>query len=394
MKKWSNYILVLGSTLVALLIAECSLRIFVPEIGWAQRKEPIIGWSSDEYQQFDPKSSEDGIETRILFLGDSFLAGSGVSDLDKRFPILLQSQLNDKVSSRILAAGGWGTDQQLLAFMQKGELWAPDLVVLAMCPNNDISNILSHHWGPKNLKSYFVLEKSKRLKLYDGYGKPINYKTIFQTDDVKKGNRRQTIRSYLVDYIRFTLNSPDFSDLSDNNERYRFVDVRYRNFRYWEERWEEINKNQNKLSWSPQNSVNHVSAYIHENFEINTYQWRLFESILTKLKKEVENSGGKLVVVLMPVIFNPKDAETIAGGSFIKRFQTPDGYFTFRSIEPRERLQTISERVGVMFLDPTQDFIRLVVENNWMKEVWPDPQDRHFSDVGHEILAAVTAIVP
>ena len=122
-----------------------------------------------------------------------------------------------------------------------------------------------------------------------------------------------------------------------------------------------------------------MPAYIHDNFEINTYQWKLFESILIELNKEVESSGGKLVVIILPVIFNPEDSETIAGGSFAKSFQTPEGYFTFRSDEPVERVRAISKRVGSMFFDPTQEFIKYVSDNDLMKVVWPNPNDRHFS---------------
>ena len=385
MMKSSNYLLFLGSILIALLIAEVLLRTFVPEIGWAQRKDAVVGWSSDEYKEFDPEDSEDGAATRILFLGDSFLAGSGVSALDKRFPVLLQSQLARTESSRILAAGGWGTDQQLIAFVQKGIPWKPDLVILAFCANNDISNILSNSHGLKKRKPYFVLEDSGSLRLYDGYGNPLDSKSILHTEDAHRNSDSPQVRSYLFDFTRLILRflaSPDQSAETEDQA----VDARYLKFRYWEEKREEIFRQQDRLSWSPQNGVNHASAYIHENFEINTYQWRLFESILAKLKEEVESSGGKLVLMLLPVIFNPADSGTIAGGSFVKEFQTPDGSFTFRSVEPRERLQTISDNTGITFLDPTQDFINMVLKNNLMKQVWPE-NNRHFSDLGHEIMA-------
>ena len=360
--------------------------MFFPQIGWAQRKEAVIGWSSDEFKEFVPGGENNEFGVRILFLGDSYLAGSGVSNLDERFPSLLETNLNHKVTSRILAAGGWGTDQQLLAFKQKGRFWKPDLVFLAFCSNNDISNILSHNHGPKKIKPYFKIGKNDKLELYNGYGLPINYETIFKIGDRNK-KTVQPMRSYLVDYVRHILNSRNSTDQDINFEDFQSVDTRYKKFLFWEEKPEEIYKKLSKLSWAPQKGVNHVSAYIHENFEMNTYQWRLFEFILLDLKKEVESSGGKLVVMLLPVIFNPKDAETIVGGSFSKKFQTPDGYFTFRSVEPRERLRAATERVGAMFFDPTPQFIRHVAGKDRLELIWPDPNDRHFSEVGHEILA-------
>ncbi|TDI93039.1 MAG: SGNH/GDSL hydrolase family protein [Caldithrix sp.] len=386
MNKWVNYILLTASIFITILFAEFLLRVFIPEIGWAQREDKIIGWSNDEYMLFEPTGRENQTEKRILFLGDSYLAGSGISDLNKRFPILLESMLNNKVTARILAAGGWGTGQQLLAFKQKGKFFEPDLVIVAFCANNDISNILSHNFGLKKLKPYFVIGKDERLELYDGYGTPINYQTIFRDSDKNAGRSAPLMRSYLVDYLKHILNQ-NFFHRVDRTENFKSVEARYRKFRFWEEKPEEIYRRQNKLTWSPQNGVNHVSAYIHEDFKINTYQWRLLEKILFKLKKEVQSSGGKLAVLLLPVIFNPEDPETIAGGSFVKRFQTPEGYFTFRSDEPRERLRSITARIGIAFYEPTQEFIKFVVEKDLMKRVWPNPKDKHFSALGHEILA-------
>ena len=206
MNKWVNYILLLASISATILTAEILLRVFIPEIGWAQREDKIIGWSNDEYMLFEPTGRKNETEKRILFLGDSYLAGSGISDLNKRFPILLESMLNNKVTSKILAAGGWGTGQQLLAFNQKGKLFEPDLVIVAFCANNDISNIVSHNFGLKKLKPYFVIGKDETLELYDGYGRPINYQTIFRDGDKNAGRNAPLMRSYLVDFLRHILN--------------------------------------------------------------------------------------------------------------------------------------------------------------------------------------------
>ena len=61
------------------------------------------------------------------------------------------------------------------------------------------------------------------------------------------------------------------------------------------------------------------------------------DTIVERLNEEVEAAGGKLFVMLLPVIFNPRDVETIAGGTFEYRFETPAGPVTMRSAEPRER---------------------------------------------------------
>jgi hypothetical protein len=133
--------------------------------------------------------------------------------------------------------------------------------------------------------------------------------------------------------------------------------------------------------------VTAISAYIDEDFELNTYQWSLFEGIVERLNEEVEAAGGKLLVMLLPFIINPREIETMTGGTFERRFETPAGLVTIRSAEPRERLAKLSQRLDIPLLDPTQDFIDFISENELLEATWPDATGRHFSEVVHRFLA-------
>ena len=148
-----------------------------------------------------------------------------------------------------------------------------------------------------------------------------------------------------------------------------------------------MNAKQVRLGWSPQRGVNHVSAYIHEDCEINRYQWQLLERILDRFNDDVKAIGAELIVMLLPVTFRPQDLQFVAGAQLQLEFMTPDGAFTFRAAEPRDRLQRITDRLRIRFSDPSTDFIAYVREKKIVSLVWPDAHDRHFSDVGHEILA-------
>jgi len=376
------------ASIIIVVILEVLVRVFLPQFGWSQRLDRNLGWSTNEYIQFDAASAaiREAGKKRILFLGDSVLAGGGVSRLENRFSNLLKEHLGASVAGRVFAAGGWGTDQELLAFMQKGKAWRPDVVVVAFTPNNDLANILSHSHGPKKFKPYFVVDEIGGLRLYDGYGNPLSYEAVTKTPETNPG-----FRSYLWSLIRGLQVSRKWFDFGDSRtERLQNVDPRYVHFRPKEERPHEIYERQETLSWSPQSGVNHVSAYIHENFPINTYQWRLLEEVLQELRVSVEAGGGTLVVMLVPMIYDPRQLETVAGGSFQERFRTPKGSFTFRSAEPRDRLRKICANVGAQFFDPTAQFIEHIRRNDLTERVWPDPNDRHFSDVGHKILAQIS----
>jgi len=387
----AKLILLVGSLLMTMAFGELIIRVVYPELGRAQHYDSGLGWATVEYQKFDASDPGEDQRARLLFLGDSFLAGSGVRSMADRFPVLLGEQHEDRLETRIFAAGGWGTDQQLLAFKEKGAAWRPDVVILAFCANNDISDILANDADYKHSKPkpYFAIEQDV-LVLFDSEGNPLDYDTYSQPHETSSWQ----FRSHFVDFVRHQLSglnaAPDVS-LAELEERYRRVDARYqqygrRRFKDHDIR-DEVFGSGDELTSSPQLEVTSLAAYIGEDFELNTYQWRVLEGIVGRLSEDVEAAGGRLFVMLLPVILGPREIHTITGGSFERRFETPDGPVTIRSAEPRERIVTMTQRLDIPLLDPTQDFIEFVTENDLLEETWPDETDRHFSELGHRFLA-------
>jgi hypothetical protein len=88
----AKLILLAGSLLITLVMGELVVRLIYPELGRAQHYDAGLGWSTVEYQKIDVSDSAEDQRTRMLFLGDSFLAGSGVKSMADRFPVLLGKQ--------------------------------------------------------------------------------------------------------------------------------------------------------------------------------------------------------------------------------------------------------------------------------------------------------------
>ena len=171
MARQNNKTVLWMSLLLAFVFSEIMIRHFLPELGLALRKDELLGWSNDNFQTFNPKGKPKNKNTkRILFLGDWFFAGSGLEEVEERFTYQLKKVMKPINEIHTLASGGWGTDQQLLAYLLKGHAWQPDLVVLAFWANNDLANILSNKHGTLPLKSYFVVDENNRLNLYSGHG--------------------------------------------------------------------------------------------------------------------------------------------------------------------------------------------------------------------------------
>jgi len=373
------------STIVALSLGEVGARVLFPRIEARPLLDAGLGWSNAEYQRMDPlEESKDG--RRILFLGDSYLAGAGVTGLDKRLSSVLERELTESATVRVLATGGWGTDQELLAMMQKGRPWKPDVVVLAFCPTNDLTNILSDRHpnpdpaGPPMRKPYLGLQGDGGLQLHDADGA-----VIADTALISRVTDPPLFHSSLLALLRYYLRDRSATRAGDAALPAAVGPRPDWDLAESKARWHEVLERRRRLSWSPQDGANEASAYIAEDFATNGYQWQLLEAILAALKGEVEATHGQLVVMLLPAAFGPH-RDFITGADFEWRFDTPSGEFTFRSAEPRARLATITRRLGIWFFDPTAGFIQHVIREDLPTEEYFGP-DEHFGDESHRWLA-------
>ena len=387
---------VLGALLLAFAAGEVFARLRFPSLSHRGFVHPGLGWASKEFMAFDPATdgaAED--ELRILFLGDSYLAGGGLKGAARRFSTVLERTIADQVEVRVLASPGWGTDQELLAFLLKGQAWRPDVVVVAFCTNNDLQNIYCSKQSAK--KPFFLLDGEGRLRLHDSEGAPVE--SFAAGDEV-----RDPFQSYLLDLVRITLRSggeepgavptPALAGAEGRaqgggEEGVQRVDVRGNLVAETPiERLRSVWELQPELDWSPQLGLNEVNAYIHEDFELNAGQWRLEEALLASLRDHAAAAGARLVVMLVPTTIKARDLRFVVGNDLEHRFETPDGPFTLRSREPQERLRAICERLGVDFFDPSAAFIATCAEGGLEEEFWPMELDRHFAEPAHAFLGA------
>lgn len=384
MKVARRLLIALAATVAALLVAELVLRWQRPDIGQRGFADSTLGWSSAEYRAFDPLAEpRNPGKRRALFLGDSFLAGVNLQQMSERFPNYLATEFGDELEVRTLASAGWGPDQELLAFLEKGAAWEPDLVVLAFCANNDLINVLTDSHGGHSRKPFFVLDPAGELALHDATGARIP----LPGEDLE---RETVAQSYLVDLAR----SVGIGFARDGTTGAAGVDPRYQLFRGIgiDTVLVEVMERRPQLSFAPQLGVNDISAYIHEDFELNSYQWRLSEAIFAELRDQVRAAGAQLTIMILPTPYSAHDPELLIGSGYERRFDTPEGPITYRSDEPRDRLRAICERLEVDLFDPTPAFHDRILAEDLLYRCWPIRDNRHFSRVGHYILAEMLAV--
>jgi hypothetical protein len=105
-----------------------------------------------------------GNRKRILFLGDSFTIGYGVTK-EHRFTDIIEKRLPDGYDVMNMGMWGYSTDQELLLFKEKGLAYRPDVVVLSAFMD-DLFNVLlfSVNEG-RYIKPRFVLGGNDYLKI-------------------------------------------------------------------------------------------------------------------------------------------------------------------------------------------------------------------------------------
>lgn len=107
-----------------------------------------------------------GGPVRVVHLGDSVAFGYGVSD-EQTFAHLLDPT-GQRYESLNLAVPGYGVDQSVLRFERLGRGYAPDVVVLSLCVDNDLADVMLSVflYDGQHPKPYFRLEHDG-LVLYD-----------------------------------------------------------------------------------------------------------------------------------------------------------------------------------------------------------------------------------
>jgi hypothetical protein len=109
----------------------------------------------------------DGRETRLLLLGDSITFGLEVGDRET-FAHRLDAEHGYEVVN--LAVDGYGPDQSLIKLEREGLRYAPDVVLMNVCLENDFADAVSSAflYDGAHPKPYFRLEAGS-LVLHDSH---------------------------------------------------------------------------------------------------------------------------------------------------------------------------------------------------------------------------------
>jgi hypothetical protein len=309
-----KFLLVIGSILVPLIVAELLVRLFVPYIRgthqhpssiWRDnfitsdrigKYHPVLGWvlqpnketinrgwefehmikTNSHGHRDDEVSYERQPNTRrILLLGDSFGMGYGVKRKYSLESLLEKYLRNTEVVN--LSVSGYGTDQELLAYEMEGKKYKADLVLLAFTIANDaLNNAMANQYGRN--KPYFELKNGKVILK----GIPVP-KMPFPEN---LGNENTQTRSPFLIH--------DFFDA--NSALYAWVFDRLSQIPSLKRRWEK-----SELLY-PQVDMFYSSQLWILNTRVSEYDpiWQLTFKLLERWQRKCLEQNSKPVLLLIP----------------------------------------------------------------------------------------------
>lgn len=287
---------------------------------------------------------------RILIIGDSFVDALEVP-LENTFVKIIESRFMDSGDEiQVINGGhyGYGTDQELLFYRLRGIHFQPDLVVLAFQPGNDIYDNLNT--GTIGSKPYFEIDPGNEL-LLKNFPVPAPKEPEFSSLSITKKIKKV---------------------LYDNSKLYRFSGSQIKmhssfvqNFLVAIGLMELPNKEDLGSTMAIEN-IKDAGLYKAATDGRLEHGWELTRRIILLLKTEVETSGARLIVVIMP---DPQ------------QFSIPANEPGWNVEKWNDRLMRLCIDVGLDCLDLYPIFRNLIMEDR--NKTYFFPRDGHLTPEGH-----------
>jgi hypothetical protein len=295
-------------------------------------------------REHDPRSST--TPYRVMLLGDSFVESLQVSEKESHHQ-LLEDAFRGRLEVVNAGIGGWSLAQELLYFENEGSSYRPDLVILFWFVGNDLSDLLPAAryqtcGGEDCYSPYFVLREESLELWRAGRNTPVGRPDLYRF-----GRRRAAQVLY------------DVQSISSLGRRMS----------------ELLPKQENSPGFAPE------GPWSREEDPAVESVWHLTEALLSRLKRDVAEDGGRLAVVVVP-LNRAVEAELAqeewspsAGG-----LPLPPN----EARRPNERMQTLAAKLDLPVLDLQGPFLE-DLKRGGSPPFWPDS---HWSRHGNRVAAA------
>ncbi|MGQ0734888.1 MAG: SGNH/GDSL hydrolase family protein [Acidobacteriota bacterium] len=242
---------------------------------------------------------------RIAVLGDSYVDATTVAAEDRftdRLSLDLAAIAADGRTVEVLNFGmaGYGTAQELLVLRHHVWKYAPDIVLLAFLPFNDIRN----NYEPLERddgRPYFVLQ-DKQLVLDD------SFRTV--------PDRARSFPGRFAYWLA---------------DRMRFVQLAYEVRRRWRRRQEAVDAAENAQALGFLEGGLAAAAFVPPPDEQWEQAWRVSEALIAQMHREVREKGARFLVVILTAGIQV-DPDPVVRGRFQKTLGVDHLFYAERRI--------------------------------------------------------------
>lgn len=385
-------LLAASSVVITLLLLEVTLRLFFPAPRQPQfMPDPILGvrhtphqrvWVTNEAWEFGvwfttnahgAPDVERSIEKpegtyRIAVLGDSMVEGSQVRQ-EERFVSLLERQLTEWVQTHVgwlrrvevlnFGASSYGTTQEWLYYQSYVHHYAPDFVLVAVFPGNDIMNnsfaLEIERAGRPEIRPFFYLNPESRLVQRQSQF----YKNAFKHYLKAKGNHISGLRR-VYRTVR-------------NHSRLVSIGCQA----YWRIR------NAGTLSTSDDRQLQvyfeQYDAKLQQTSQEWQQAWDITSEILRRFAEEVTKDGAQFHVAIIPGSW-----EVEGGPRSLSSIPEKGTEYRYDWEFPSQRMTSVLKKNKLSFTN----FLPAFQETS-QKDAAPlfFHRDTHYTPAGHRVLA-------
>lgn len=368
-KRFAKLLLVLVGFLFGAIIAEAALRAVgytYPDFyqrdnvvgislrpdarGWYRREgESYVRINSDGLRDFEHSLAKPANTFRIAVVGDSYCEAFSV-DVNQAFWSVMKGDLEHcsafagrQVEVINFGVSGYGTAQELLTLHEKVLKYSPDLVLLAMTTNNDITD------------NSRVLKKTDEVPYFvyrDGQ--------LTLDDSFKQSRGFQFSNSTLGRFAAWW---------RTNSRVVAAVVQAQRGFKVLMASWRA--KRAAKSAPAPTTNTNEKPDLFSRADELGTDNlvyleptnavwndaWHVTEQLVLRMRDDVTRSGAKFLVVTLSngpqVLPDPRAREY-----FMQRFGIADLFY------PDNRIKTLGEREGISVITLAPELQEYAERNN------------------------------
>jgi len=386
----AKFSLILFGTAIAALLAEVTLRLSgysYPEFyqpdhsrgyslrpgmeGWYQKEgRSYVHINSDGLRDREHSKTKPSDTIRIVVLGDSYPEALQVSQ-EQAFWAVLENQLQGcsalagkKVEVINFGVSGYGTAQELITLREHVWEYSPDIILLAVTTNNDIT------------------DNSRALKKTEEVPYFLYRNGALVLDDSFKSSRAFRLRQSFVNRLGRWF--------KDHSRLVQVINEGHHGFKIllasWRSRWKASTETQpSETAAHPEELGTDNLIYRQPTDPTWLDAWTVTENLIKEMDEEVKNHRARLVVVTLTnpqqVYPNPNARQAI-----MKQIGVNDLLY------PDNRIRDLSEGAGISVITLAPELQAYADHNHaFLHGFSPDIGNGHWNALGHRIAGEVIA---